>query len=707
MKMINKSIVTKLNAIVLIIVIFGLAAIAFSISYYNYKISLDNLENKSVSTLKLAKVSLAGAIWDMNDDMISEIADSILIDEDVMGLVVYSDSEDEVLKESVKKPLEKMNPKLLSKNENYIIRSTEIQREGSFIGKIYIAFQKQRTKSVIEKAATFIMLLSLVLAVIIGVSVTITAHKIVKKPIQELEQSAESLANGNLNANIPTGRIDEIGHLSKSFSKMRDAIREKINQIEEYNRTLEQKVDDRTKELNKTLEEVTEEKEKIKNILDDIDEGIFTFLENGKIAPQYSAFMESFYKTDNKTIQNKPFYELIFPGHTMASDQYDVFIESIKTIVGEDYINWELNSEHIPREIVIKVDEEEKVIALSWKPIVKGSIVQNVMVTIRDLTSQKKLEKQAEEEKRKNQLFMEKISQIIKIDRFKVTEFLKKSADTLSKYIDSNNLNQKNSLKLDLHTIKGEARTLDLSYISQEIHELETKISSDDIDNFSILHSGLSEVKDYQRVIKEVLTSPEESSVDQRRPLFMSLQSITSQILPSLKSHIQENNATLAEFSCNDSILDWNVEVLKKLNQILIHALFNCVDHGYLEKNVSPSINVKLSVSAIEKNNMVQIDVTDWGKGINESTIKKIAKEKNIDISKFDNIFDILFEADFTSSKKISETSGRGVGLTAIRQMAKSLNGHVSIKNNDTGSTISIWIPSEIAANRRTYKKVS
>ncbi|MBF0273783.1 MAG: response regulator [Nitrospinae bacterium] len=83
-------------------------------------------------------------------------------------------------------------------------------------------------------------------------------------PIRSLQESADQLTKGNLDEEIDTGRKDELGNLARSFVKMRNAIRDKIDEIELMNKNLESIVNERTQDLEQKALELTEKNIELK-----------------------------------------------------------------------------------------------------------------------------------------------------------------------------------------------------------------------------------------------------------------------------------------------------------------------------------------------------------------------------------------------------------------------------------------------------------
>ncbi len=95
------------------------------------------------------------------------------------------------------------------------------------------------------KAAVIIILLVISATLVL----TIGFVNIVVKPIERLVQATEKIAKGDLSLETGISRHDEIGKLATAFDSMVESLKESRKEIEEYNRTLEEKIIERTREL--------------------------------------------------------------------------------------------------------------------------------------------------------------------------------------------------------------------------------------------------------------------------------------------------------------------------------------------------------------------------------------------------------------------------------------------------------------------------
>jgi two-component system chemotaxis sensor kinase CheA len=148
--------------------------------------------------------------------------------------------------------------------------------------------------------------------------------------------------------------------------------------------------------------------------------------------------------------------------------------------------------------------------------------------------------------------------------------------------------------------------------------------------------------------------------------------------------------------------------VIDEIGDPLMHLLRNAADHG-LESNedrVKAGKNPVGSIylDAYQDGNNVVIEVRDDGGGINTEKIKKKAIEKGT-ITEDQaahmtdkDIIDILFQPSFSTAEKITDVSGRGVGLDVVKTKIEALGGEIEAKTKlGQGSNFIIRLPLTLA----------
>jgi chemotaxis protein histidine kinase CheA len=144
-------------------------------------------------------------------------------------------------------------------------------------------------------------------------------------------------------------------------------------------------------------------------------------------------------------------------------------------------------------------------------------------------------------------------------------------------------------------------------------------------------------------------------------------------------------------------------EVLRILSDILLHLVRNSIDHG-LEETVDrrplgkPRKGIiEIQVSQIQQ--LISLKIKDDGRGIDKEKVLKLAIEKELVPATTDSISiekagEIIFMPGFTTTKEISEISGRGVGLDVVESIIESLNGKICVFSVfGVGSEFEIYLP--------------
>jgi two-component system, NtrC family, sensor kinase len=116
------------------------------------------------------------------------------------------------------------------------------------IGTVRVGMTLANLHREINKSQTAAILLTLV--VVISAIIIMTAFvRIITRPIESLVDVTDQISKGDLNRVVEIERSDEIGLLAESFNRMIESLKKSQMEIEDYNRTLEGKIIERTKEL--------------------------------------------------------------------------------------------------------------------------------------------------------------------------------------------------------------------------------------------------------------------------------------------------------------------------------------------------------------------------------------------------------------------------------------------------------------------------
>ncbi|MBI5813978.1 MAG: chemotaxis protein CheA [Nitrospinae bacterium] len=146
--------------------------------------------------------------------------------------------------------------------------------------------------------------------------------------------------------------------------------------------------------------------------------------------------------------------------------------------------------------------------------------------------------------------------------------------------------------------------------------------------------------------------------------------------------------------------------IVEELNDPLVHLLRNAMDHG-VESPEDRTASGKSAMgnvwlSAFHRGGNVYIEIKDDGKGLDKERIMKKAVEKELvapgaELSETD-IFNLVFMPGFSTAVKVTDVSGRGVGMDVVRSNIDKLGGKVEISSKPgAGSTFTVKLPLTMA----------
>lgn len=138
----------------------------------------------------------------------------------------------------------------------------------------------------------------------------------------------------------------------------------------------------------------------------------------------------------------------------------------------------------------------------------------------------------------------------------------------------------------------------------------------------------------------------------------------------------------------------------------LVHLIRNAIDHGVepveQRKKLGKSATGKLKLSAYQTGNQVVIEVSDDGAGLDLDQIKRLAIAQGIfrqgEVQDDEDIINCIFATGFSTSRQITDISGRGVGLDVVRQSIEALGGIIDvISEQNRGTVFRISLPLTLA----------
>jgi signal transduction histidine kinase/CheY-like chemotaxis protein len=245
-----------IGVVTLLLVGFAVVAILINVR----KIDAD-LQDRLDNAAKLAQVTVALPLWNLDVETINNFADALLLDESLAFVRILSEGHPITTRGRTDYAKDVFSH--FRQSSEFLVKAADISYKDRKIGTIQLAVSRQDVRSAIRVYILGIVPLTLLVIVAITLTSVVITRKYISRPLLKLQNSAGLIASGNLEASIDTGSEDEIGHLARDLDAMRGSIkgligelRESKDKLEEYSRTLEQRVDERTKKLTDALQEL-------------------------------------------------------------------------------------------------------------------------------------------------------------------------------------------------------------------------------------------------------------------------------------------------------------------------------------------------------------------------------------------------------------------------------------------------------------------
>ncbi len=177
---------------------------------------------------------------------------------------------------------------------------------------------------------------------------------------------------------------------------------------------------------------------------------------------------------------------------------------------------------------------------------------------------------------------------------------------------------------------------------------------------------------------------------------------------PRLVRDLARDASKKIELQISGESTELDKSVIEEIGDPLVHIIRNSCDHGLETPNErvakgKPETGTVWLAASQEGSNIV-IKVSDDGRGFDVDAIRDKAVERGLatraDVERMADreIFNYIFQAGFSTAKKITDVSGRGVGMDVVRSNIEKLNGMIELSSEkDKGTTITIKLPLTLA----------
>ncbi len=497
--------------------------------------------------------------------------------------------------------------------------------------------------------------------------------------------------------------------------------------------SLEKRVAERTAQLRQKTHDINA-------MLQNMPQGVLTVVNGGGIHPEYSAYLATIFETTE--IADRQVMELVFASASLGADALSQIDAAMASVIGEDEMNYEFNSHLLATEFdKTMADGRVKSLALSWSPIANDEgTVDKLMLCVRDVTELKRLEAEANSRKRELQM----IGEILAVSQEKFHEFIDSARAFITEnraVIEKASARTPDGVNLlfrNMHTIKGNARTYGFLGLTNQVHLAEQTYDelrkadasawspeqllaelatvSELVEKYAHVNDTVlgrkgpgrrANVEKFLMVERDTVAQSLQllMGVDQSDPAAMrlALQHVGSTLhmlgtapignvlagtIESLPSLAQELGKPAPEVHIEDHGIMLRSQANSLLKNLFTHLLRNSMDHGIelptqrlaVGKTAAGRIDLRLHVD----DNKLWVHLKDDGRGLAVGKIRQRAMAQNLLTrgakSTPEEVGQLIFRSGFSTAEQVTEVSGRGVGMDAVRAFLEQEGGSIAIR---------------------------
>ncbi len=431
--------------------------------------------------------------------------------------------------------------------------------------------------------------------------------------------------------------------------------------------------------------EVKRQTRQIRNIMDNVPEGLFTIGKDLKIQGQFSGYVEVLFP--EARLNNLP--DLLNFNTRIDRSSLDMMISVLLSIIGEDSIAWEMNGEHLFTELET---HDQRLLTFQWHPIIQGDHVDEMLVIVRDTTELRNLRQRTLHHEQELVL----ISALAKSRSYHTFR-----DQSFSQLISIHSIWANHRLSRDrsfirvilamLHTLKGNARQIGFNQLARDLHDFEQTLidlrethGEESADFSPALETGLRIIEAELKLIDGLHRrywgdgeSREKMSEDSFR---VGLSELERGLVRT--AHELDKPAPSVHLLIDDT-LKLSSSFQNGLLNALGHLFRNSIDHGIESAAVRRAAGKKEAGSLYfvlkRESGSLLATVSDDGPGVDVDQVRDMSALSPDIILSTNQILDLILSSGLTTAHVLSPISGRGIGMDAVKLEVENLKGRLRL----------------------------
>jgi two-component system, chemotaxis family, sensor kinase CheA len=704
------SIQQKLLALIVLLIAGVVVPLAVYLPSRQIAAQRASLEAKAVTYARLASKQLEPAVAFDDRETAREVLESMAQDSDVESLSLLNARGAVLAARGTPRSVAGVPvtavPVLL-RGEDHVAAIAEVVSLEGPRGVVTVQLSLERLTAegrTVRRNALIAGLLSL----LIGVGGATFIARSLARRLRGITRVADAVAAGNLDHEPlrDDAAGDEISAVSLAFNTMLDEIRSLIAAMQHAAREEQERLEKLVLERTAKLDERNAD---LKRILDNVGEGFLTLDLGGRMSTERSFVLERWFgPVPDSTL----FRDLLTQVDPAVGEWFDLGWEALV----DDVLPLELSLDQLPKRLAAGGSQ----FTLDYRPILaEDGQLERVLVVVADVTARQLRDQAEAHEREMTRLFVRASA-----DRAGLLEFLAESSAQLDCIIGSANATDQATLKHALHTLKGNSATYGVETVATVCHALEDRLEEagrlepNDIaalrDRWSALYSKMRELvpeRGTKIEIEEAQLQAIVTALEEGRPRSEAIQTLRRLRLEPSEvrlSRLAEQAIALSQRVGKEiQVRTEPGDVRLKADEwgafwsACVHVLRNSIDHGFESADErrllgKPALG-KLDLRTTLDQERFTVEFSDDGRGIDWSAVEQQASRLGLAVSTPKDLVAALFADGFSTRQHVSDLSGRGAGLGAVRQACRTLGGEVEIDSTPgVGTTFRFVWPADV-----------
>jgi glucokinase len=454
------------------------------------------------------------------------------------------------------------------------------------------------------------------------------------------------------------------------------------------------------REVVKSRNSLQKVKKETDNILENVEEGLFTLDKNYRIASQYSTALCKMFNRDD--LARKSIMDVLHG--KIENGILNNTAEYFELMFNQELDEQDINELNPLTQVEFSLSKSDiKFLSFNFRRINHKKQIIGLIATVNDITEPVLLAQKLEKSKAQSKRQMDWFLNILHVEPDLIQEFIdsveteipgiEKLLDSLEKKHFSEELID--TIYRSVHLVKGNASLLDLTSFSELAHACEERLQK--IKKQAIISE--TGINDLRQFIREISDSIEEikrliEKIGQIQNHFKPKGTFESNILlRSIDNFIQnlghdfgkEVRLDTRKFNVKALPSDYRLLVKDILIQLVRNSLFHGIESKAERRKLKKNETAKIEISACRKNQHFEFTYIDDGRGLPINQIRAIAKKSG----KYDNnelvkwrdkqVAQLIFEPGISTAKKSEMHAGRGVGMDLVRSKISKHRGKIAV----------------------------